>query len=112
MLTFSLAASASAGRASTAIAVSTIRRNRGPTVDSRRRSAAALAADRGHGPRRLAEAGLAHVVLEFLAPDGVADHALELGVGGTAAHRLAQIRFVQREQAGAELALGCQAHAV
>src|SRR5918999_1886890 len=71
-----------------------------------------LAADRGHRARRLAEARLADPVLELLAPDGVANRALELGVARPAAEWRAQVGLVDREQAGAELALRGQPDAV
>src|SRR6266516_411160 len=51
-------------------------------------------------------------MLQLLAPDGVAHDRLELRVGGARAHRLAQVGLMQREQAGAQLALGGQADAV
>ena len=56
--------------------------------------------------------GLVDVVLELLAPDRVADDLLELGVVGARAHRRAQVGLVEREQAGAQLAVGGQADAV
>ena len=71
-------------------------------------SAAVSAADALHRPRRLDEAGLADVVLQLLAPDGVADDRLELLVARAGAQRLAQVGLVQREEAGAQLALGRQ----
>src|ERR687895_1562800 len=59
------------------------------------RPRATLSADAGHAARRLAEAGLAHVVLELLAPDGVADYLFELVVARAGAQRPAQVRLVQ-----------------
>jgi hypothetical protein len=66
------------------------------------------AADRRHRPRRPAVAGLADPMLQLLAPDGVADHALELRIARPAAKRLAQVDLVDREQAGPELAVDDQ----
>ena len=74
--------------------------------------AIALTADGGHCPRRLNEAGFADVVLELLAPDGVADDPLEFVVAGAVAHRRAQIGLAEREQARPQLALGGEADPV
>ena len=63
---------------------------------------AGLTADRAHRARGLDEAGLADVVLELLAPDGVADDLLELVILGAVPHRTAQVGLAQREQAGAQ----------
>src|SRR5207244_9516480 len=76
------------------------------------REATASAAYGAHRPRRLAEARLAHVVLELLAPDGVADQLLEPSIRRTIAQRLPQVGLVQREQAGSELAFRRQPDAV
>src|SRR5947209_7805450 len=57
------------------------------------------AADRRHRPRRLDEARLADVVLELLAPHGIADDPLELRVVRSSAQRRAEVGFTQREQA-------------
>src|SRR5207244_8412368 len=76
------------------------------------REATASAAYGAHRPRRLAEARLAHVVLELLAPDGVADQLLEPSIRRTIAQRLPQVGLVQREEAGAELAFRRQPDAV
>src|SRR4051794_20082663 len=70
------------------------------------------AADRAHRPRRLAEARLADVVLQFLAPDGVADDRLDLGVARATSQRLAQVSLMHREETGSKLALGGEADAV
>src|SRR5690349_10922949 len=108
------AATAAAGAASAAKAsrVVTSRAKGFSRVESRPRADVALAADGGHRPGGLAEALLAHVVLELLAPDGISDQALEVGIGCTISQRFAQVGLVQREQAGSELALGCQPHPV
>ena len=66
------------------------------------------AADRGHRARRLDEARLVDVVLELLAPDRVADDLLELVVARAGAQRRAQVGLVEREEAGAQPALGGQ----
>src|SRR4029079_8814474 len=58
---------------------------------------------RAHRPRRRAEAGFADVVLELLAPYGVADDRLDLVVARAGAKWLAQIRLVDREQTRAQL---------
>src|SRR2546426_10544787 len=76
------------------------------------REATASAAYSAHRPRRLAEPWLAHVVLELLAPHGLADQLVELGVGCARAQRLPQVGLVQREEAGAELAFRRQPDAV
>src|ERR687895_1375907 len=76
------------------------------------RPRATLSADARHRARRLAEAGLAHVVLELLAPDGVAHDPLELVIGGARTQRAAQVGLVQREQARPQHALGGQPDAV
>src|SRR4051794_6425340 len=73
---------------------------------------AALAADRGHGPRGLAEAGFADSVLQLLTPDGVADLLRDLVVGRAGAQQLAQVGLVHGEEACAQLALGRQPDAV
>ena len=57
---------------------------------------------------RLDEARLADVVLELLAPHGVADDLLELAIVGALAQRGAQVGLVQREQARAQAAVGGQ----
>ena len=61
---------------------------------------------------RLDEAGLADVVLELLAPHGVTDDPLELGVRGALAQRPTQVGLVQREQACAEPPVGSETDAV
>src|SRR3954451_9776268 len=81
-------------------------------LEIRPEGGAALAADGGHRPGRLAEALLADVVLELFSPDGIPDQCLELWIGCTVPQRLAQICLVKREEAGAQLALGGQTHAV
>src|SRR5262249_2872658 len=73
---------------------------------------AGLPADGGHRARRLDKARLAHVVLELLAPHGVANDGLELGVGGAVAHRCALVGPAGREQARAQPAVRGQADAV
>src|SRR5579875_2600723 len=70
------------------------------------------AADRRHRARGLDEPGLADVVLELLAPDRVPDDARDLGVARPGAQRAAQIGLVQREQAGAQPAIGGEPDAV
>src|ERR687897_2759906 len=65
-----------------------------------------------HRPRRGAEAGLVDVVLELLAPHGVADDSLELRVVGAVAKRRPQVGLVAGEQAGPQLAVAGQADPV
>jgi len=48
------------------------------------------------------------VVLELLTPDGVANPLAELGVARPGAQWLTEIRLVDREEAGAQLALSRQ----
>ena len=76
----------------------------------RRRSRSA--ADGRHRPGGLDEPGLTDVVLELLAPDGLANRALELIIVGAVAQRPAQVGLVEREQAGAQASIGCQTDAV
>src|ERR687897_1244932 len=61
-----------------------------------------------HRPRRGAEAGLVDVVLELLAPHGVADDSLELRVVGAVAKRRPQVGLVAGEEAGPQLAVAGQ----
>jgi hypothetical protein len=58
-----------------------------------------LPADPAHGPRRGPEARLVDAMLELLAPHGVADDFLQLGVVGAGAKRSAQVGLVHREKA-------------
>src|SRR3954451_3658399 len=67
-----------------------------------------LSADRAHRSLRLNEPRLIDVVLELLAPDRLPDESLELGVRGAGAQRVSHVGFVQREQAGPQLAVGGQ----
>src|SRR3954468_5720638 len=74
--------------------------------------ALASAADRAHRARRLHEPRLVDAVLELLAPDGLADDPLDLVVARAVAQRRAQVGLVDREQAGAQAAVGGKADAV
>src|SRR5436305_7279930 len=71
-----------------------------------------LPANRAHRARRLDEARLAHVVLQLLAPDRVADPRGQLLIRGAGAQRLSQVRLVHGEETCAELALGSEPHPV
>src|SRR5918992_1980195 len=71
--------------------------------------AAGSAADCAHRPRRLAEAPLADVVLQLLAPDGRADDPFQLVVARAVAQWPPKVGLVEREEAGPELALGGEA---
>src|SRR4051812_29936858 len=55
-----------------------------------------LAADGGHRPCGLAEAFFAHVMLQLLAPHGVADDRLDFFIRGPGAQWVAQVGLVQR----------------
>ncbi len=59
-----------------------------------------------HRARRLDEPRLADPVLELLAPHGVTDDLLQLGVGGAVSDRAPQVGLVEREQARAQAAVG------
>src|SRR6266851_8849920 len=69
-------------------------------------------ADLGHVLGRLDEARLVDQVALFFAPHGGLDHAPEMVVGDARAHEVTQRRFLQREQAGTQAALGGQPDAV
>src|SRR5262249_55793212 len=70
------------------------------------------AADLAHGPRRRAEPRAGHTGVELLAPHGVANQDLDLVVAGARAQGLAQVRLADREEAGAQLAVGGKPDAV
>src|SRR5439155_25583185 len=65
-----------------------------------------LPANRAHPARRLDEARLAHVVLQLLAPYGIANRLRQLRIRRAGPQRLAQVGLPHREEAGAQLALG------
>src|SRR2546428_292563 len=69
-------------------------------------------ADLRHVLGRLDEPGLVDQVALFLAPHGRLDHAAEMVVGDSRPHEVAQRRFLQREQARAQAALGGEPNAV
>ena len=71
------------------------------------------AADGAHRAVGLDEARLVHPVLELLAPDRPRGRASSSSSSlGAGPHRRAQVRLVQREQAGAQLAVGRHPDAV
>src|SRR5262245_18757081 len=70
------------------------------------------AADGAHRASGLDEARLVDVMLELLAPDGLAHYVLEVRVGRSGADRPTQVGLVEREQAGAQLAVGGEPDAV
>src|ERR687897_3282296 len=74
--------------------------------------ASRLPADPAHGPRRGAEARLVDVMLQLLAPHGVADDPLQLSVVRAGAQRVAQVGLVAGEEAGAKLSVAGQADPV
>ena len=74
--------------------------------------ASALAADRAHRARRRPNPGSPTWCFSSLRQTASRTICLELVVGRSRAHRLAQVGLAHREEAGAELALGGQAHPV
>src|SRR5204863_3598363 len=71
-----------------------------------------LSADLAHRARGLAEARLRDVVLELLAPHGVANRLHQPLVAGILTKQPTQVGLVHAEQACPELALGGQPDAV
>src|SRR5689334_9033976 len=112
MSTFSAANALAGSASSTRRVVASLRAKGVSRLESRLFGDAALAADCGHRASGLPEALFSNLVLQLLAPHRVADQRLDFLIRGSRAHRLAQVGLVQREEAGAQLALGGQAHAV
>src|SRR5882762_8531954 len=73
----------------------------------RRRSAA----DVDHGSGGGDEIGFADVVAGFFLGDDFFNKSSAVRIGGSAAHELVKVVVANREQAGADFAVGCDAHA-